>query len=200
MAGKNKELLIKKISKDAELLGYHYSTDIGLDLESLSNLKTILTVFVAGQTQDKSLGVCNNNVKENLKVWIKPIKMLSDSYAILDAKIVNFGIDYTVLLQKNYDRLRALQDSTKALNDLFSVKLEVGQSFDITQIYNTLKRVTGVVDVTGVHIYQKKGGAYSTVAFDISQARSPDGRFINCPGNVIFEVKYPTLDVQGAAR
>ena len=49
-------------------------------------------------------------------------------------------------------------------------------------------------------ISQKKGGSYSNVRLDLDSLFSADGRFIETPSNVIFEVKFPNSDCRGAVK
>ena len=68
----------------------------------------------------------------------------------------------------------------------------------MVDIYKELQRVPGVVDVLDVKILQKTGSPYSEIAYDLEGALSNDGRFINGVKDVIFELKYPTTDIQGS--
>jgi hypothetical protein len=163
-------------------------------------LRTDMLIFVTGQDVDGTLVDLNDVVKENLKGWLTTFQMYGGSYKILDAKIVNLGLDYEVLLEQSYNRTKAIEDCNRALRDLYSTKNEVGESFSITDIYKTLENVPGVIQVPNMRIYQKFGGAYSTTAFDLNSAISPDGRFITAPANTIFEVRYPDVDIAGDAQ
>jgi hypothetical protein len=64
-------------------------------------------------------------------------------------------------------------------------------------VYNSLKKVDGLIDVVEVKILLKNGGLYSDVFFDIDNNTSVDGRYINVPLNTIMELKYPNDDIKG---
>ena len=76
--------------------------------------------------------------------------------------------------------------------------LYIGEPFYITDIYNTLNKLTGVVDVKTVKIVNKSGGAHSNTGFNIEINKSADGRHITVPKNVALEIKYPKLDIKGS--
>ena len=77
---------------------------------------------------------------------------------------------------------------------------DVGEALFVTDIYEALKNVAGVVDVTKVKIFQKSGGVYSDIRFNVNEQMSSDGRYVKAPQNVIFEVKFPNDDIKGVIR
>jgi hypothetical protein len=79
----------------------------------------------------------------------------------------------------------------------FNMIPNFGETFLITDVYNSLKKVDGIVDVVNVKIEPKVGGNYSDVYFDIKNNTSPDERYVNVPKNVIMELKYPNDDIKG---
>ena len=70
----------------------------------------------------------------------------------------------------------------------------------ISDIYSKLKESQSILDVIMVKINSKTGGEYSNIKFDINSNTSPDGTYLICPKNAIFEVKYPDVDVRGKVR
>ena len=76
----------------------------------------------------------------------------------------------------------------------------VGEPFFITDIYAKLKDVDGLLDVTSVRVYQKIGTNYSDIRFDLEEAISADGRYIEMPKNVIYEVKFLNNDIKGIIK
>jgi len=93
-----------------------------------------------------------------------------------------------------------LQRCVAALRTYFNELYDMGQDLTTSDIYRILNSVTGVVDATSVKVVQKLGTGYSTTKFNVKNNTSPDGRFVRAPKNVIFEVKYPTSDIQGTAK
>ena len=58
--------------------------------------------------------------------------------------------------------------------------------------------VRGVIDAASVELFLRSGGAYSTTIFNFDEAKSADGRYLVCPKNVAFEIKYPNVDIEGS--
>ena len=81
-----------------------------------------------------------------------------------------------------------------------STKQDVGESFSITDLYTVINRTKGVVDATFVKVVQKRGVGYATTNFSVKNYTTPDGRSVRAPKNVIFEVKYPDVDIEGTVK
>ena len=124
--------------------------------------------------------------------------MINDTIDILDGIVINFGIEFNIIIDSYYDRADILNKALIEIQLMFTnTKMDIGQSISIADIYSKLNRVTGVVDTTNVSIIQKYGGLYSSIAIDLDNLTTFDGKYVNCPKNVVYEVKYPALDVKG---
>ena len=126
--------------------------------------------------------------------------MISDTVDILDAEIVNFEIDYEILIDINANRFDVINACNNKLTSKFSVKQDIGDPIKITEIYRELLKVDGVVDITSVDVGLKSGGIYSESNYDFDSALSADGRMIEAQPNVVFELKYPNVDIKGSIR
>ena len=157
-----------------------------------------MNLYVISEDSDSNLEKTNTTVKENLKTWLNKHRMINDSIDILNAQIVNFAINFTVVTSLESNKYEVLNNANRALLNFYSQKLEIGESFFITEVYSILNSVPGVVDTTQVNIRRVSGGLYSSTNFDLESAISPDGRYILVPDNVILELKYPSDDIRGS--
>ena len=131
------------------------------------------------------------------KTWLQRNKMINDTIDILDAKIVNFGIQFEAVADLETPKFDILSAAENVLKTYFNRKMDIGEALFITDIYSQLKKVPGLVDVVSVKINRQVGGKYSDVALDLTNGTSSDGRYINVPKNVILELKYPDSDIKG---
>jgi hypothetical protein len=164
------------------------------------SFKRNLNLYVISEDNNGKLTKTNSTIKENLKTWLSQNKMINDTIDILDAKIVNIEINYNAIASLGVDKFDALSTAANRLKELFSNKLDVGEPFNISQIYNTLNKTPGISDVTNVRIVNKFGGKYSNIGYDINDNTTPDGRYINVPKNVILEIKFPNVDIKGTIK
>ena len=63
-------------------------------------------------------------VKENLKQWLTQGKMLSDTIDILDAKIINIGINFTLISNLEANKFDVLSDAIAELEVFYNRKFE----------------------------------------------------------------------------
>lgn len=159
-----------------------------------------MAMYVMSEASDGSLVSSNTVIKQNLKNWISTYRSMNDIIDIIDAKIINFGVDFSILTDRRKNTQDVLDLATQEVKDLFSETLYIGEPLYITNIYNALSKLDGVVDVKKVKVFNKTGGAYSTNALDFDEVMSRDGTFLKVPDNVILELKTPDSDIKGVAR
>ena len=80
---------------------------------------------------------------------------------------------------------------------MFSEKLYIGEPIYISEIYNAVNKVKGVVDVLKVKPKVLNTAGYSQRSIDIDDILSKDGTYIKTPRNCLLEIKYPADDIKG---
>lgn len=126
--------------------------------------------------------------------------MINDTIDILDPYILNFGINFVVKPQKMSDKFLVIERCVEALREHFSQPSFIGEALYISDIYEVLKNVVGVLDVVKASIFIKSGGDYSESSIEIEKNLSPDGSYLAVPSNAIMELKFPDVDIIGKAR
>jgi hypothetical protein len=165
---------------------------------SSSNRK--LSLYIVSEDDNGNLVKSNAILKQNLRTWLIKNKMLNDSIDIFDAKILNFGFDYQVIVSPEYDRLTVLNDVNRKLREELEEKMYIGEPFYITRVYNLINKTEGVVDTIDVSVRLITGAGYNTAPVSIDQLLSKDGSFLKTPKNVIMELKNFDQVVRGSAR
>ncbi len=128
-------------------------------------------------------------------------KMVNDTIDILDAMIINFAIEYTIVADTNTNRFTVMNRANQALREfLNSNQYEIGESIMITDFYKVLQKVDGVVDVEDLEIVSRTGAQYTDSSYDFASNLTADGRRIQIPNNAVFELKFPNVDVKGSVR
>jgi len=191
--------------KDYETMAYSMPYKFGAmkRVKAISNpnpRRGNLNIATIAIDSNDHLAAANSILKDNLKTWLDKGRMINDAIEIVDAKIINFGVDFTVIGDLNKDSSVILQSCISKLAEHFTAKVDIGEAFYITDVYKALKDVEGVIDVVDVKINIKNGADYSSTTFSITDNLSTDGRAINIPRNAIYEVKYPNVDIKGAVR
>ena len=160
--------------------------------------KRNLNMYIISEDSDGNLVRSSSALKNNLKIWLNKHRMVNDTIDILDAKVVNLGINFSILTDDSINQFEALSSAIEKLkSDLTEVKMEIGENFSIIEIYKSLKEIEEVVDVVDARVVVRSGSEYSDLGFNVRDNLSSDGRILRCPRNVIFEFKNPEVDIKG---
>jgi hypothetical protein len=160
-----------------------------------------LNVYIISEDRNGNFTQSNSTIKNNLKTWMNNYRMLSDTIDVLDAYIINFGIEFVVQPKKDTDKFTLVDTCIQKLVTEFNqTKYFIGEPISISDIYTKLSEVEGVKSVSSVVIKNKKGDNYSSVSFDINDNTSPDGSSVVIPKNAVAELKFPSVDITGKIR
>lgn len=162
-----------------------------------NSLRRNLNAYIVAQNSEGELTYANAAIKENLKIWLTENKMINDTIDILDAKVLNLAVSFQVISDLTVSKDELLSRCLLKVRNFYERIPDIGESFMITDIYKILREVNGVLDVSTVSVDNLVGGLYSSVVYDTVKNRSPDGRYIKIPENVIYEIKYPITDIKG---
>ena len=158
-------------------------------------------MYVLSENSSGNFVAPNETLKNNLKEWLEPRRMINDSIDLLDGKIINYGIRFEVLADLDVNRF-ALVDA--CINELIAkninIKLNIGEAVYISDIYKILNDVPGVTDTINVELVNKVGGRYSNFVYNIRRNLSDDGRYLKIPENSVAEVLFPNLDIIGVVK
>ena len=166
-------------------------------VQDKDSFKRNLNMYIISTLPNGQLTTASDTLKQNLKVWINKNKMINDTVDILDAKIVNLGIDFAVTANINFDRAAVLSRCINTLAAFVSVKMDIGENLIISDITNELSKVDGVSSVNDVEISNIIKGGYSNRHYPVKRYLSADKKILYCPDNVVFEIKRPLRDIKG---
>jgi hypothetical protein len=158
-----------------------------------------LSVYVISEDGSGNLITSNSTIKQNVKQWLNKNKMLNDNIDIYDAKILNMGFEYEIIVHPTMDKTEVLNSVQRRLASELNNKMYIGEPFYLTNIFNIINKVDGVVDTTKVIPVLKTGTGYSSAPVSIEEMKSKDGTYIQAPKNVIFEIKNFNRDIRGSA-
>lgn len=154
-----------------------------------NSLKNNINLYVISSDVNEMLIQTNTQIKQNLKNWLSSYKIITDTVDIIDTKVINFGIEFSILVDPMLNKLDIRNLAKAQLELLFSRDPQIGESFNILNIYRELRSVNGILDVKDVKITNKTGLGYSSTQFNIQQNLTSDGNMIIIPKNAIFEIK-----------
>jgi len=173
----------------------------GIDRTRIPN-PLALNLYVLGYDANKRLTTLNKAVKENIKVYLGQYRILTDAINIKNGFIVNIGVNFDIVVFKNYNKREVMLNCINHLKDFFSIdKWQFNQPIVIADIQTELFSVEGVQAVVNVEVVNKwkTSDGYSGNIYDIDDA-TKDGVIYPSLDPSIFEIKYPNQDIIGRAR
>jgi len=163
-------------------------------------LRRNLNLYCISQDANQNLQKASSALKENLKLWLSKVKMVSDSIDIFDAKILNLGLYLDISLNNREDKNMAMPQIRNYLfTELNRTTPEIGQMFSIGEVERILNLMPIVKRVNRVQISVKNGEGYSDTRYDIAPNTAPDGSMIYVPIDFIWEIKNST-DITGIVK
>tara|TARA_R100000008_G_C3587681_1_gene173875 strand:+ start:8852 stop:10642 length:1791 start_codon:yes stop_codon:yes gene_type:complete len=170
---------------------------IALELDTDSYNQRNLNYYILAEDTNNFLVQANQTLKSNLKTWINQYKMINDTIDILDAKISNIGIEFVGTAFPGVNKYDLLNECNRILRAAFSRSFDIGEPILITDIYQVLKSVPDLMDVTKAKVVLREGSEYADSPVTIEESLSADGRFVIPPSDTVFEIKFPNRDIRG---
>lgn len=159
-----------------------------------------MNMFIVSEDSNGHLQRSSSTLKQNLKTWLNSIRMVNDSVDILDATIVNLGLEFEIMAQESVNKSEVFNLAKEEIFEkMTEIKPEIGEPFQIVEVFKVLKDIPEVLDVLNVKIVSKSGVDYSDFSISIDDNLSPEGRVLYIPFNCIWELKNKS-DIVGSVR
>ena len=163
-----------------------------------------INLYVLGYNQNKKITNLNQLVKSNLQKYLSEYRMLTDQVNILDAFVVNIGVNFDITVFKNYNMSDVVTVCLGAIKDYFDIdKWNINQPIRLGDLQLLLQAQDGVQSVNKLEIvnkyFYKDGRDYKPYRYDITEA-TDNGVIYPSLDPSIFEIRYPEDDIVGSAR
>lgn len=142
----------------------------------------------------------SQDTKNNISQMLYPNRMLSDNIQILDAIIINLGIEISIIARTNYNINVLKENILSALSTFFDItNFYIGQHILEDEIRTLVYSFPGVAAITDIKFNNIRGtvdgNVYSNTRYDIEPSEKRQG-ILECPRNGIFEVRYPNKNIK----
>ncbi len=164
---------------------------------------TAINLYTLGYNSNKKLTTLNSITKGNLARYLEQYRLLTDDINILDAFVINIGVQFDISVFRNYNMKDVLARSIDTVQDFFNIdNWTVNQPIILSDLMYAIGSVEGVQTVKSVQIfnkYQFKDGLdYQPYRYDINDA-TINGVVYPSLDPSIFELRYPQTDIIGNA-
>ena len=139
-------------------------------------------------------------IKNNIETYIKNFKSFSDTVRITAGRIINIGVNFTVVPNANANEAETLMECILVLQRIFdTTRTNFNDSVVIPEIQASLQSLQKVRAIPEVKIFNRVGVVdsriYSGTEFNI-KANISSG-ILRFPVDAVWELKFPNLDIIG---
>lgn len=163
-----------------------------------------INLYVLGYDNQKKLATLNTLVKKNLAKYLEQYRVLTDDVNIVDAFVVNIGVNFNIVVYRNYNMNDVLARCIDAIKEFFNIdRWQINQPIILNDLRLIIGSVDGVQTVINVEITNKykfkDGRDYFEYRYPIEEAIVDDVVYPSLDP-CIFEIRYPETDIVGNAR
>ena len=139
-------------------------------------------------------------IKNNIETYIKNFKSFSDTIRITDGRIINIGVNFTMVPNADANESETLMECMLVLQRIFdTTRTNFNDSIVIPEIQASLQSLQKVRSVPEVKIVNRVGNVsgrlYSGTEFNIKSNTSSG--IVKFPVDAVWELKYPNFDIIG---
>ncbi len=159
------------------------------------------TMYVVNRNSSGNLILSPDALKKNLVSYLNEFRLISDAVDILDARIVNYGINFQIAVDPSFNPSAVLNACITKLAQYTRVEnFQIGEPLrlsDLTNIVYNTPGVLSVVDLKPVSLVGSQNNRqYSPVAHNM-KVNTVKG-MVFPPDGGIFELKFSEFDIKGA--
>jgi len=108
-------------------------------------------LFIISRDSEGSLTVSPDSLKENLITYLNEFRMISDAIDILDAPVVNIGVEFEIVTEPLTNKNLIVQKIISRLQKFFIIgNFQIDQPIRISDVRNIVFNNPGVISVTNL--------------------------------------------------
>lgn len=157
-------------------------------------------LYVLSRNSSSNLIISPDTLKENLARYLSRFRIISDAVDILDASIINLGLNYSVTITQGAMSSVVISNINSKLKSYFKIEnYHIDQPIKMGEVENIILNTPDVEAITNLTFTSKTGTQGSNLYsnFPFSPVRNIDRGYLFPPAGGIFEIKYPNDDIVG---
>ncbi len=173
---------------------------VGISSNRNNPMATVLHVL--SRDRHGKLVTTPDTLKKNIRKYINDFRLISDAIDIVDARVINVGIKYKIVVDEFSNTQTVVQTVNTALKNYLKLEnFQIGEPLFISDLENIIINTDGVSSVASIKVMNLFGirdsRTYSSSVFDIPS--NTEDNILLIPDGAIFEVRYPDEDIFGTA-
>ena len=159
-------------------------------------------LYVCTKDVNGHLTTATDTLKKNLRTYLNEFRLINDAIDILDARVINFRVRFSIIVNPNANKPLVLQSVINSLVGIMTVNnFQIDQPILISDIQSAIINSASVLSLVDLKIenvaVSAQGRTYSVNSMNVGQS-TVRGAVYGPPGS-IFELKYPNYDIIGSA-
>ncbi len=160
-------------------------------------------IFIVSRDRLGKLKMSSDTLKKNLRMYLNEFRAVSDAYDILDARVINIGLNADVVAHPDVNKSQVAQKVISNLTSLFETRnTQIDQPIAMSDVMNSIINTDGVISLVDFSIVSITGTIedreYSSNSFNVT-SNTIQQMVVGPPGS-IFELKYPAKDITVTVR
>ena len=160
-------------------------------------------IFIVSRDRLGKLKMSSDTLKKNLRMYLNEFRAVSDAYDIMDARIINMGLNIDVVAHPEVNKSQVAQKIISNLTSLFEIRnMQIDQPIAMSDVMNTIINTDGVISLVDFRVVNITGAiedrSYSDTSFNVA-SNTIQQMIVGPPGS-IFELKYPAKDITVTVR
>ena len=195
------DYLVRALSMPAKygVISKAYIEPTQAETLSAGESNSVLDLYVLSYNNLNQLTTSTPALKSNITTYLSQYRMVNDAVNIKDAFIINFGVNFDIIVLPEYNSNEILIQCINALRVYFAIdNWQINQPIVLRDIYVLLDQIEGVQTVKDIKFTNLVGEdlGYSKYSYSMEAATSNNVVYPSLDPS-IFEVKYPNTDIQG---
>tara|TARA_R110000824_G_scaffold60050_14_gene160926 strand:+ start:728 stop:2572 length:1845 start_codon:yes stop_codon:yes gene_type:complete len=159
-------------------------------------------IYILSRDSSGNLGVSPDSLKKNISTYLNELRLVGDAVDILDAKIINFAVKYSVFVSDTANKNQVISTINSSLVATLDRKFfNIDQPIILDDITNIIINSDFVISLVDLQVFPRVGQVedrvYSNTSFDFKESQT-NGMIIPDRGSM-FELKFSTSDIIGTA-
>ena len=159
-------------------------------------------LFICSIDAQGNITTSPDSLKLNLSKYLNEYRLISDAMDILDAKVINFGVKYEVMIANDADRISVINSiNSRIASSMNRASFQIGQPILLDDISNIIINFPDVLSLVSLRVIPRTGNIegrdYSDATFPFEESLKYG--ILRGPLGSIFELKFPQFDISGNA-
>ena len=160
-------------------------------------------LFVISKNRRGQLVIAPDALKRNLSTYLNEFRLISDAIDVLDATVINYGIEYSIVTTPDANKASVLAAIASILQSTTSIdQYQIDQPLIEADFINAIINTSGVLSLQKIKFFNNSGTvggrSYSSYSFDMD-SNMFKGMIVG-PSGTIFEMRDPGKDIIGSAE